>query len=111
MTAPRSEAAHILGQRVKKSRLALRLTQSDVAHLARMDVANYGKLERGDSNATLTTIVQLATVLEADPGAWMAGLAGADLLPPRSRPFTASEFLAARTEHTRTHSGGTDPGR
>ena len=48
----------------------------------------------------LTTIVQVATVLEADPGTWMAGLAGVDLLPPRTRLYTATEFLEARREHT-----------
>ena len=101
MTEPRSGAALVLGERIKKSRLALRLTQSDVAHLAGMDVANYGKLERGLGNATLTTIVQVATVLEAAPGQWMAGLAGTDLLPPtRTRLYTATEFIEARREHS-----------
>lgn len=111
MTPPRSRAALVLGERIKESRLALQLTQSDVAHLAGMDVANYGKLERGLANATLTTIVQVATVLEADPGAWMAGLAGAELLPPRTRLYTATEFLEARREHVTTSAGGPTRGR
>jgi len=97
--SPRSQAALILGERVKKSRLELRLTQSDVAHLAGMDVANYGKLERGLGNATLTTIVQVATVLQADPGVWMSGLTGDDLLPSGTRVYSAVEYIRAREEH------------
>ena len=105
MTRPRSEAALILGERVKKSRLELRLTQSDVAHLAGMDVANYGKLERGVGNATLTTIVQVATVLQADPGAWMAGLAGTELLPPGTVVYSASDYIEARQAHEKRSAG------
>lgn len=101
MPAQRSNAAAILGDRIREARIALGLPQSDIAHLAGMDVANYGKLERGQSNPTLETLVQVSTVLGVDLGAVTAGLSGEDMLPPSERVFTAADFIEARGRRTR----------
>lgn len=101
MPARRSNAAAILGERIRGARIALGLPQSDIAHLAGMDVANYGKLERGQSNPTLETLVQVGTVLGVDLGALTAGLIGEGMLPPSERVFTAADFIEARGRRTR----------
>jgi len=97
----RSNAAGIIGDRIRDARLTFGLPQSDIAHLAGMDVANYGKLERGQSNPTLETLVQVATVLGVDLGALTSGLSGLDMLPPSESVFTAADFLEARGRRTR----------
>ncbi|MFJ8896202.1 helix-turn-helix domain-containing protein [Leifsonia sp. NPDC102414] len=101
MPTQRSNAAAILGDRIRDARITLGLPQADIAHLAGMDVANYGKLERGQSNPTLETLVQVSTVLGTDLGALTAGLSGTDMLPPSERVFTAADFIEARGRRNR----------
>ena len=61
-----------------------------------MDVANYGKIERGLGNPELHTLIRLATVLGVDVGELLAGIKG-DALPEKRRVFTAKEFVRERT--------------
>jgi transcriptional regulator with XRE-family HTH domain len=64
-----SEAARIFGDRVRSSRLQLGVSQEHVAELAEMHVTNVGKIERGQTNPSLSTIVALAGALSArEPG-------------------------------------------
>lgn len=96
MTAtPTSEAARILGSRLRARRTELGMSQYDVAHDSSVDLANYGKLERGIGNPTLSTILRLAVTLGVAPEALVKGLGDRELLPEGSRPFTATEFLQA----------------
>jgi transcriptional regulator with XRE-family HTH domain len=99
MPAPRSRAAEVFGRRVREARLALGMSQEDIAGLADMHVTNYGRVERGEANSELHTIVRLATALNVDPGELMKGLFGADMLPDRSRAYSVADFLAAQREH------------
>ena len=99
MPAPRSRAAEVFGRRVREARIALGLSQEDIAGLADMHVTNYGRVERGEANSELHTIVRLATALNVDPGELMKGLYGADMLPDRSRAYSVADFLAAQREH------------
>ena len=95
MSQPISDAARIVGERVRDARVRFSLSQDDVANLAGMNVSNYGKIERGLSNPTLHTIVRIAVVLGVDPGALVAGL-GDGSLPDSRAPFTAREFVRER---------------
>ncbi|MGH1549395.1 helix-turn-helix domain-containing protein [Leifsonia poae] len=99
MPAPRSRAAEVFGRRVREARIALGMSQEDIAGLADMHVTNYGRVERGEANSELHTIVRLATALNVDPGELMKGLYGADMLPDRSRAYSVADFLAAQREH------------
>jgi len=95
MPEPISDASRELGQRIRARRIELACSQEEIAHLAGMNVSNYGKIERGRGNPNFYTIVQVAAVLEIDPGTLIAGLS-ADSLPDRLRPFTAADFVKER---------------
>ncbi|MGN6761247.1 MAG: helix-turn-helix domain-containing protein [Leifsonia sp.] len=99
MPTSRSRAAELLGQRVREARIALGMSQEDIANLADMHVTNYGRVERGEANSELHTIVRIATALDKDPGELMAGLYGTEMLPDRSRAYSVADFIAARREH------------
>ncbi|GAA4670577.1 helix-turn-helix domain-containing protein [Frondihabitans cladoniiphilus] len=92
MPDPTSAAARLFGERVRTERLRLGLSQDEVAHLAGMNVSNYGKIERGIGNPVLHTIVRLATVVGVDPGTLVAGISGDDL-PPVLEAFSAADFV------------------
>ncbi|GAA1440051.1 helix-turn-helix domain-containing protein [Leifsonia poae] len=96
MPASRSRAAELFGARIREARVALGMSQEDIAHLADMHVTNYGRVERGEANSELHTIVRLATALNVDPGTLLAGLYGKDMLPGRARAFSVTDFLAAQ---------------
>jgi transcriptional regulator with XRE-family HTH domain len=92
MPQPSSEAARLFGERVRAERLRLGLSQDEVAHLAGMNVSNYGKIERGIGNPVLHTIVRLGAVLGTDPGVFVAGIGG-DTLPPVIEAFSAADYV------------------
>lgn len=95
MPEPISAAARLFGERIRDERLRLGLSQDEVAHLAGMNVSNYGKIERGIGNPVLHTIVRLAVVLGVDPAVLVTGL-GVDDLPPVLEAFTAADYVAER---------------
>jgi transcriptional regulator with XRE-family HTH domain len=72
------------------------MSQEDIANLADMHVTNYGRIERGEANSELHTIVRIATALDTDPGELMAGLYGSEMLPGRSRAYSVADFIAAQ---------------
>jgi transcriptional regulator with XRE-family HTH domain len=76
--------------------MALGVSQEEIAQLADMHVTNYGRVERGEANSELHTIVRLATALDVDPGELVAGLSGDDMLPDREHAFSVSDFIAAK---------------
>ncbi len=96
MVTPRSRAAELFGQRVRNARVALGMSQEEIATLADMHVTNFGRIERGEANAALHTIVRLATALDTDPAELLAGLYGPGMLPDREHVFSVSDFIAAR---------------
>lgn len=100
MPKPLSEAARILGERVRQHRLKFALSQDDVANLAGLNISNYGKIERGLSNPTFHTVLRIASVLGIDPSVLVEGL-GQDTLPPSAETFTARDFVRERTERSR----------
>ena len=92
-----SEAARVLGERIRNERLRLAVSQDDVANLAGINVSNYGKIERGLSNPTFHTVVRIAAVLGVDPSVLVAGL-GPDSLPAKIETFSAKDFIRERTQ-------------
>lgn len=98
MPAPRFEAARILGERLRDRRIELGLSQNEVAQLSQVDLANYGKVERGVGNPTLLTILQLSVTLEAEPEALLHGLGDLRPLPQRTRPFSVTDFVREQNE-------------
>lgn len=95
MPAPKSEAFRLLGERFRTERQRVGLTQMDLSNLAGMNVANYGKIERGLGNPNFETLVRLAGVLGVDPGSLLTGMKLADL-PPTKSTFTAADFIRER---------------
>ncbi|UAJ78719.1 helix-turn-helix transcriptional regulator [Leifsonia sp. ZF2019] len=98
MPRTRSEASRLFGARLRARRLELGCSQYDIAHLSGVDLANYGRLERGGGNPTLTTIVQLAITLSMDPAELVTGLAEDGMLPEVDRPYSALDYIAARRQ-------------
>ncbi len=101
MPAPKSEAFRLLGERFRAERLRVGLTQMDLSNLAGMNVANYGKIERGLGNPNFETLVRLAGVLGVDLGVLLTGLKASDL-PPTRQSFTAAEFIKERQRRERS---------
>ncbi|MBN9632285.1 MAG: helix-turn-helix transcriptional regulator [Actinobacteria bacterium] len=93
---PTSEAARLLGDRLRERRTDLGLTQYEVAHSSAADLANYGKLERGIGNPTLVTLLRILVTLDLPVRDALDGLADRDLLPADIHPFTVSEFRSAQ---------------
>lgn len=61
-----------------------------------MHVTNYGRVERGEANSELHTIVRLATALGVDPGELLTGLFGDGMLPARQHAYSVADFIAAK---------------
>ncbi|MGY4432723.1 transcriptional regulator with XRE-family HTH domain [Bradyrhizobium sp. F1.13.1] len=68
-----------LGRNVRELRLSLRLSQADLADRAGTRRALVSDIERGETNATLDTIVRIARVLRVEAH---------QLLNPQSRSET-----------------------
>ncbi|TAM68599.1 MAG: XRE family transcriptional regulator [Microbacteriaceae bacterium] len=90
-----SVAAEIVGERLRDIRHRMALSQEDVAHLAEMHVTNYGKIERGRANPSLTTLIRIAIALNTDPGELVRGI-GESALPVRTHLLTAAELIRER---------------
>lgn len=93
-------AAELLGERIRLARIQLGLSQESIASLASMHVTNYGKIERGDANPSLLTILRIATVLGTDL-ATLTEAIGSEHLPPGNRVLTAGEYLEERRRRAR----------
>lgn len=95
MAEAQSRAASLFGERLKKIRRRRGLSQEEVADLAEMHVTNIGKIERGQSNPSLTTIIRVAGVLDFDPGELVRGITLRDV-PPTTHRLSAKDVIAAK---------------
>jgi len=95
-----SEAATILGERLRAARNERQLTLEDLGVLAGMHWTNIGKIERGQVHPSVETLVRLSTALDLDPAPFIAGL-NADMYPGRAHKLTARDLLAARRDQER----------
>jgi len=55
-----------LGSNIRRIRKESRLTQEDVADKARLNSSYYGRIERGEINATIETITTIAQALNVE---------------------------------------------
>ncbi|MCS5734172.1 helix-turn-helix domain-containing protein [Herbiconiux daphne] len=95
MSSDGSDASRMLGARIRDERQRLALNQMDLAELADLHFTNLGKIERGQANPTLHTIVRIAAALNLNPAELVDGLS-ADQLPQRSHGVTAADLIRAR---------------
>ena len=95
MPEPRFEAARILGDRVRKVRTHLGLSQETVGDLADMHWTNIGKIERGQANPSFSTLIRLAGVLNVDPAVLVEGITP-DQLGEHEHPLSARDLIEER---------------
>jgi transcriptional regulator with XRE-family HTH domain len=100
MSRQYSDAAQIVGVRIRRIRHGLGLSQEDVANLAEIHVTNYGKIERGAANPSLTTLVRIADALDANPAELVDGIIGA-AVPDRTHQLTAADLIRERNRRSR----------
>ncbi|MGO4594311.1 helix-turn-helix domain-containing protein [Leifsonia sp. 2TAF2] len=100
MKNPVAPAAQMLGERVRRARIHLGLSQEAIAGLASMHVTNYGKIERGDANPSLLTIVRIAAVLGTSVAALTEEITR-EHLPTGMRVLPAREYLIERERRLR----------
>lgn len=55
-----------LGQNIRRIRKENRLTQEDVADKAHLNSSYYGRIERGEMNVTIETLMAIALALNVD---------------------------------------------
>lgn len=79
MVEPSSEAARVVGERVRMRRQALQINQERLARRASIHATNLGKIERGRANPSLHTLLRIAGALEMEPAELLVGLTVAEL--------------------------------
>jgi len=93
-------AARLLGDRIRKARVNLGLSQEAIAALAAMHVTNFGKIERGHANPSLLTIVRIAAVLGTDVASLTQDITR-EHTPQGIVVHTAHDFLMERQRRSR----------
>ena len=58
----------LFGQKVRKLRMQQNLTQEEMAFRLNTSLRQFGRIERGESNARMDTISRVAEVLNVEPG-------------------------------------------
>ncbi len=74
MPATRSQAAQILGERVRARRTELGLSLEAAAPLVGLHWSALGQVERGQRNISLHNLLKVAKGLSIDPGDLVGGL-------------------------------------
>ena len=64
---PREKYLKMFGENLKNIRLGKGLSQRELASLCNIDHSNIAKIERGEKNITILTVLELATALEVKP--------------------------------------------
>ncbi|MHB1172307.1 MAG: helix-turn-helix domain-containing protein [Lacisediminihabitans sp.] len=89
MPEPISSAAREFGDRVRAERLKLGISQETLAELTGIHWTALGKVERGQRNPSLHSIVRIATGLDIDPAVLLRGLTDSMLPLLEKRPSRA----------------------
>ena len=63
------QVAAAFGQAVRAQRVALGVSQEELAHQAELQRAHVGRIERGENQPTLSIVFKLASALEMSAGA------------------------------------------
>lgn len=105
MAEPRSEATQIFGARVREIRNTIGISQMDLGELAGIHFTNIAKLERGEANPSLFTIVRVADALEVDPGFLIEGLSITQI-PEQQSQVHAKDYVKDRLQQRRDQQEG-----
>jgi transcriptional regulator with XRE-family HTH domain len=92
MVEPQSRATEVFGRNLRRWRTKRGLSQEDLSALAEIHATNIGKLERGERNPSLTTVIRLASALEVKPAVLIEDITGDDI-PPTSHQRTLKDWL------------------
>jgi transcriptional regulator with XRE-family HTH domain len=87
-----------IGQRLKERRIALRLTQEDLAWVAEVTQGTISNYETGRNEVPLSVLLVLAQHLGVSPEYFVPSLTGAPVAPGAVGP---DEAVAARSDHSR----------
>ena len=60
------ELVKVLGDRIRKLRTKQALSQEDLANEADIPLSQIGRIERGETNPTISTLYVIATALQVD---------------------------------------------
>lgn len=101
MVVEHSEAAKILGERLRAARQDRQLTLEDLGELAEMHWTNIGKIERGQVHPSVETLVRLSSAMDLDAAQFLVGL-NADMYPGRTHKLTAKDLIEARKQERGT---------
>ncbi|MBK0418595.1 helix-turn-helix transcriptional regulator [Leucobacter sp. CSA1] len=94
--------ARAVGARVREIRLALGISQNDLAELALLHSSNLGKIERGEANPNLDTLTRIATALNTTVSD-LTRYVTAEHVAPRERRVTAADLIRARGLSAEAH--------
>lgn len=63
----------IIGQNIRKARKTAHLTQEQVAENAHLSTVQYGRIERGEKQVSLTQLAQISTALHTSLASLLSG--------------------------------------
>jgi transcriptional regulator with XRE-family HTH domain len=98
-----SEVSRVVGNRIKILRTDMQISQTDLADMALVHVANLGKIERGLTNPSLATLARIATALDTRLSTLVADVLP-EHLPESDRQITAADLLRARSDQRNSRS-------
>jgi len=74
MSPRRRPPLAVVGERIRNRRLALNLSQEELADRSGLHRTYIGSLERGERNATIIVLAKVAAALEIDTGELLRGI-------------------------------------
>jgi transcriptional regulator with XRE-family HTH domain len=89
-----SDPRVVLGRRLAAHREAKKLTVKGLAEISGLDLTNVRKIESGEGNPTVATVLRIAGLLEVDLGELFAGVDPYEL-PGDLRPVRISDVPEA----------------
>ena len=92
-----SRITRTVGDRIRKVRLELGISQTDLSEMAEIHLSSLGRIERGTSNPKLDMLARIAFALDTSVADLVSEIDPADIDPKRRR-ITASYLLRARRE-------------
>lgn len=103
MKEPRSGASEKIASRVRDLRYRSKMSRKLLAERADMDVSHLARIESGQGNPTVETLIQLATALDVETEYFVDGLTASDL-PVTVKPYSEADFRRALRGHDRAAS-------
>lgn len=95
-----SDVSRVVGERIRKRRTDLAISQVDLADMSSVHVANLGKIERGLSNPSLATLARISYALDCSVADLVQDVRP-EHIPEPDRQITAADLLAARARARR----------